>query len=327
MVLPPLSTTPEWVAAWRSLLYVLNHRRDVLRRALGGLVLVAPPAVKPIAQRQASDLWSVLDLLIELGRQPVLTAPPDAGSIPVGEPAERDLGISGLSLGAPSDAQTDEAAVLLALPPEQLAGTARDRATDAIRAARSAGQNQLAAVLLLRQADGYRRTGDHAAALNLVRNALLLDGVDETTTIRLLDEAVELALVNVELAEAAGYAQRSVDLKEQRAAAAGTPESLRDLSVSLNKLGDVDWARGDLDAASGRYARGLELAERLAALLGTPGALRDLAFSLERLAAVEAERGEADRAETLLRRAAEIDATLDRLPGSSGPRSAASDGL
>jgi hypothetical protein len=72
MVLPPLTATPEWIAAWRSLLYLLNHRRDALRRTLGGLILVAPPAVKPIAQREASDLWSVLDLLIEL-------APPRVG--------------------------------------------------------------------------------------------------------------------------------------------------------------------------------------------------------------------------------------------------------
>jgi len=295
MVLPPLAATPEWVTAWRSLLYLLNHRRDVLRRTLGGLVLVAPPAVKPIAQREASDLWSVLDLLIELAPpglgEPRATEPTRVGEgIRIGDPR---ISVGGLSIGETTDALAEEAAALLALPSEQLATTARARATDAIQAARSAGQDQLTAVLLLAQADGYSQTGDFAAALNLLRNALKLDGIDDSTQVRLLDAAADLALAIAELVEAATYAGRSVVLEEQRAAAEpATPEALRDLSVSLNRLGDIDRARGELDAAYVRYSRGLDLRERLAAQLATPEALRDLSVSLDRLGDIDWARGE-----------------------------------
>jgi tetratricopeptide (TPR) repeat protein len=298
MVLPPLTATPEWITAWRSLLYLLNHRRDVFRRTLGGLILVAPPAVKPIAQREASDLWSVLDLLIELAPprsgQPVAAEPTrvDEGRSRIGDPG---VSVGGLSIGEPTDAMADEAAALLALPSEQLATTARARATDAIQAARSAGQYQLAAVLLLAQADGYRQTGDPAAALNLLRNALRLDGVDDSTRIRLLNAAADLALLTAELVEAATYAEQSVALEEQRAAAdPATPEALRNLSVSLNRLGDIDRARGDLDAAYARYSRSLDLAERLAAQLATPEALRDLSVSLILLGDIDRARGDLD---------------------------------
>ncbi|MGH3833548.1 MAG: hypothetical protein ACRDRS_24455, partial [Pseudonocardiaceae bacterium] len=51
----------EWLAAWRVFLLACNHRRDVLRARLGGLVIAAPPAVKVVAQRESPDLWSVRD--------------------------------------------------------------------------------------------------------------------------------------------------------------------------------------------------------------------------------------------------------------------------
>lgn len=39
----------EWLAAWRAFLLSMNHRRDVLRVRLGGLVIAAPSAVKTVA--------------------------------------------------------------------------------------------------------------------------------------------------------------------------------------------------------------------------------------------------------------------------------------
>ena len=59
------------------------------------------------------------------------------------------------------------------------------------------------------------------------------------------------------------------------------PEALRDWSVSLNKVGDVQRALGDVAGARGRYEESLKVRERLVALTGeSPEALRDLLVSL-----------------------------------------------
>ena len=63
----------------------------------------------------------------------------------------------------------------------------------------------------------------------------------------------------------------------------GTPESRRDLSVSLNNVGQVAEARGDWDAAQTAYLESLELARVLEDLLGTPQAQRDVSASQENL--------------------------------------------
>ena len=46
-----------------------------------------------------------------------------------------------------------------------------------------------------------------------------------------------------------------------------TPEALRDLSVSLNKVGDTDHALGAFEQARTVFTEGLEIAERLAAAM------------------------------------------------------------
>jgi tetratricopeptide (TPR) repeat protein len=307
MVIPPLTPAVEWLDEWRRLLYLLNHRRDTLRRRLGGVVLVAPPAVKTIAQRETTDLWSIVDLLVEL---PSVTSagPPDRQAELQHEPPDTPPGISvgGLSLGDAPEHLLDEASALLALPRDVLATTSRARATTAIHRAHDNGANQLAAVLLLAQADSYQQAGDRAAALDLLRSALQLVGVDRPTRIRLVDSAAELAFAMGDVDIAAEHASESVELEQSRVDQLGTPEALRDLSISLNKLADIDYARGDLDAARTGYTRSLELRERLATQLGTPSSFDDLRWSLERLADVATELGDTDHAAELRLRAEEV---------------------
>ena len=61
-----------WTAAWDQLLLLLNERRDALLRHLeGGLMMVAPTAVKPRARVAAPDLWSIRAVVIELPAQVV----------------------------------------------------------------------------------------------------------------------------------------------------------------------------------------------------------------------------------------------------------------
>ena len=55
------------------------------------------------------------------------------------------------------------------------------------------------------------------------------------------------------------------------------------MSVSLNKVADIEQARGDLDSALAKYEESLAIARALADELETPESLRDLAWTLQRL--------------------------------------------
>ncbi len=76
--------------------------------------------------------------------------------------------------------------------------------------------------------------------------------------------------------------------REAVQASIGQPVALRDLSVSLNKLGDAQRGAGQGAQALAAYRESLELRRELRRQLGdAPGALDDLAVSLERLAALD----------------------------------------
>ena len=79
---------------------------------------------------------------------------------------------------------------------------------------------------------------------------------------------------------------RGLEIRESLLASdPGRPEYLRDVSVSLNKVGDVAVLRGDLVEAGRVFVRGLEIRESLLASdPGRPEYLRDVAVSGHKLA-------------------------------------------
>lgn len=177
---------PDWEAAWGRLLQALNHQRDSLRSRLGGLVLVGPRSVQQQAQRLASDLWSVRDLVVDVpagapagGLEPVLPDGPAA-----------TVDIRGLSLG---DTDPGDALALLALPRSMLATTERSRVATEIAAARRSGDEQRAAVLMLALAEGYLTERDRAGAGDMLRQVLESAGADHETRPSALWSAVDLA--------------------------------------------------------------------------------------------------------------------------------------
>jgi len=306
-VAAPHLADDEWLVAWRTFLLALNHRRDVLRARLGGLVITAPPAVKVVAQRESPDLWSVRDLLIELAPRTMISdnAPESSRT---GE--QRHLpGAQGLPYESGDAELAEEAQVLLAMPVAELAGVARERISGAVHHAARRGDDQLAAVLLLAQSDGYRAAGDPAGALHLVQESLTLDGVEPRTREQLLDSGVRLALSISELELARQYAAESVTLTERRA----SPENLdaqRDLSISHEKLGDVARDLGDPATAATHYQQALDIARRLAEQLDTPQAQRDLSISHEKLGDVARDLGDPATAATHYQQALDIDRRL-----------------
>ena len=90
----------------------------------------------------------------------------------------------------------------------------------------------------------------------------------------------------------------------------GTPESLRDVYASLERLGVIEVQRREPDRAWGRYAEMLEIARRLAEELGTPESLSVVSYSLGRLGGIEEQCGELDRAHGRYAEALEIDRRL-----------------
>jgi tetratricopeptide (TPR) repeat protein len=80
----------------------------------------------------------------------------------------------------------------------------------------------------------------------------------------------------------------------------GTPEALRDLSVSLNNVGKVAEAQGDWVQAEAAYRESLGLRRQLVERLGsTPEALDDLGISLLNLTRVPGQHEVSLRQEAL----------------------------
>ena len=77
-----------------------------------------------------------------------------------------------------------------------------------------------------------------------------------------------------------------------------SPQSLRDVSVSLNKVGDVERAKGKRVAALVKFRKSLQLREQIVEQFGaSPESLRDVSISLNKVGDVE--RAEGNRAAAL----------------------------
>ena len=79
-------------------------------------------------------------------------------------------------------------------------------------------------------------------------------------------------------------------------AALATPQSRRDVSLSLEGVARIEQARGDLDGALARYEEGLAIARALMAERGTPQSRCDVSLTLNRVADIKMARGDLDGA-------------------------------
>jgi predicted TPR repeat methyltransferase len=95
---------------------------------------------------------------------------------------------------------------------------------------------------------------------------------------------------------------------------------LRDLSISLNKLGDAESEAGRGEAALQAYRESLELSRQLRQALGDgPQVLRDLSISLERVGDAEREAGRGEAALQAYRESLELRRQLRQALG-DGPQ-------
>ena len=91
---------------------------------------------------------------------------------------------------------------------------------------------------------------------------------------------------------AAAAVKESLGVRRGLVDVLGTPESRRDLSVSLDNVGRVAEIRGDWGVAGRAYEESLGVARGLVDVLGTPESRRDLSVSLNNVGRVAEARGD-----------------------------------
>jgi len=75
------------------------------------------------------------------------------------------------------------------------------------------------------------------------------------------------------------------------------PQALRDLSVSLIKIGDTEYALGHWNRACTAFSEALEIRRRILQRVGeTPEALRDLSVSLNKVGETDRQLGDWNQA-------------------------------
>ena len=115
-----------------------------------------------------------------------------------------------------------------------------------------------------------------------------------------------------QLGEAKSWFERSLNISEKLAQADATDaQAQRDLSVSLNKLGDVAVQMGQLGEAKSWVERDLNISEKLAQADATDAqAQRDLSISLDNLGDVAVQMGQLGEAKSWFERSLNIRETL-----------------
>ena len=284
----------ERAQLWTRLLRRLNERRDALRDAHPhGLVLVCPHGSLPLARDEAPDLWSFRSLTSTLdpaGSRVEVPPPRSDGSggdeqrnpvAPVdGTPIRPSPTVQALLQRAASAVQSGRTHVAVS------AGM------DALKAAESPDDVILAHAWLAQARD---RQGEPVEAVRHAHLAL--------TDQRPLEQGTTVALLRIltrsadrELALDAATALVDVH-RELLRRSPYTPESLRDLSISLDNVAGIQQQRGQLDEALAAYTESLTLRRRIRTTYGdTPESLRDLSISLDKVAGIQQRRGQLDEA-------------------------------
>ncbi len=86
-----------------------------------------------------------------------------------------------------------------------------------------------------------------------------------------------------------------------------TPESLRDLSVSLNNVGNTSVQLGDLDKGRDSFEQSLEISRKIVERVGeTPESLRDLSVSLDNVGNTSVKLGDLDKGRDSFEQSLEI---------------------
>ena len=290
-----------WVELWDdgarlAALHVLNEARIRFARPEGGcLVLCGPIRLLEEAAREAADLWSIRSFAHAVrGVVPtrVEAVPERTGVSP--SPDDGDRSIWRVTL--PDEMRDERAAAVLR-------DVDRARAllpSDPVRARRfldrsKNANSELARVLfgLVRAEVGGLLNNDVVAVEANLSSALKhLAGFPSDFQVQVADVVLNIGERFGAYDAAAAAAKESLGIRRSLVDVLGTPESRRDLSVSLNNAGRVAEARGDWVAAAEAYEESLVARRGLVDSLGTFQSRRDLSVYLDNVGRVAEARGD-----------------------------------
>ncbi len=295
-----------WEQAWDRALLALNQAREPLRRRVGaGLLVAAPPRVRPRVREAAPDLWSIRAMVIDLDGS---DDRPPGRRVPEVVDATGELALrpqpSARAAGGPPDGPGEallaevrdlmrQADRLIAV---ERAAEAVEIARDAVAIARAIDEPGTLAAALSVLSEAERVTGDNGGATDHVDEAIeLLRATDDHATLpMLLDRAGTLAQARGDSERADGAFTDLVAIARRRAeGSAPTSATLRDVSVGLNRVGNTRLQAGDLAAATAAYEESLTIRRRLLDTYGdAPEALRDVSVSLDNVGDTRLQAGD-----------------------------------
>ncbi len=251
----------SWSRAWETLLLRLNERRDALRRHTGGgVILVAPPAVKPLARDAAPDLWSIRALVMEApapessgGREPEFREIPRLPAVPADPattPVETEDNVH--ALGRAVVALEKQGRYAEAIPLAERALTLTERILGSEHPQTATSLNNLAGLLCA--------TGDYAAARSLYQRALAIRqkrlGSDDPQTAASLNNLAGLLESTGDYAGARPLYERALTIREAQLGATHP-----DTAMSLDGLASLLESTGDYAGARPLYERALAIRE------------------------------------------------------------------
>jgi len=324
-----------WTQAWETFFLRLNEHRDRLRRELaGGLILEVPAELKPVLRNAAPDLWSIRALVLE-------PSGPRSGAAAT-QPRRLDVARTELVESPVDDTNRvrADARKTGAAEPDALTSTVQaclrnveglllvEQHAKAVEVAREAlamlesheSRHPLLSDALAALAEAERADGDPAAALDHYRRLFSLTaGSDDRSLLEHLEKAAESATTVGRPDIAQTFALRQQQIARHRLQQYGdSPQALRDLSVTLDRVGDVRREAGDLSGAQEAYTESLEISRRLLQLYGdSPLALRDLSVSLDNVGDVRREAGDVSGAQGAYTESLEISRRLLQQYGDS----------
>lgn len=296
-----------WVELWDdaarlAVLHVLNEVRIRFARPGGGcLVLCGPIRLLEESAREAADLWSIRSFAHAVrGVVPTYTeVAPERTEVPLSS----NGGYRSVWRVTLFDEMRDERAATVLRDVDQARALL---SSDPVHARRlldgsKNADSELARVLfgLVRAEIGGLFDDVVAVEANLSSSLKHMADFPSDFRVQVADAALGIGERFGAYDAAAAAATESLGVRRGLVDVLGTPESRRDLSVSLNNVGRVAEARGDWGAAGRAYEESLDLARDLADSLGTPESLRDLVVLLGNLAGVVERLGDAERAESL----------------------------
>ena len=279
-------------------LHVLNELRIRLSCPGGGcLVVCGPVSLLRETAREAADLWSVRSFahIVRTALPPLVSARPAVDSASWQELAGGEKYSLTWRLTVPEQLRTPEASAALQevsrsrfLLPADPAG-ARQVLDDA-RVGKSLVQRIVFGLTRAEVSgllgDGVGVEANLASVVSVLQELPRGFRADVSGVVRQIGEVFGAYNAAAEAArDSLGVARELVELL-------GTPESRRDLSISLNNVGRVAELRGDLGEAADCFQESLGARRELVELLGTPESRRDLSISLNNVGRVAELRGD-----------------------------------